>query len=218
MGVTKMYLVCYNVVQTLVWSTALVLSVRSIVENGGSLSSVYDDAGWFVRVGQCGALMEVVHAVLGLVRSPVLTTLMQWAGRTHAIMSVIHPIPSLHGTSAAALMFLAWSRTEVIRYPSYALGANIPEWLNWLRYSAFIPLYPIGGSAEIWLMLHALPTIDAEEPYTIAMPNTANFAFHYPTFLKGLIAVYPVLMLKLYLYVFVQRGKKLGAAKGKKRD
>ena len=159
--VTKMYLTAYNVAQSLVWSAALVLSVRSIVENGGSLTSVYDDAGWFVRLGQCSAVMEVLHSLLGLVRSPVLTALMQWAGRTHAIMAVIHPIESLHGTTAAALMFLAWSLSEVIRYPSYALGANIPGWLNWLRYSAFIPLYPIGGTAEIWLMYHSLLTIDA---------------------------------------------------------
>ena len=171
--VTKMYLTAYNVAQSLVWSAALVLSVRSIVENGGSLTSVYDDAGWFVRLGQCSAVMEVLHSLLGLVRSPVLTALMQWAGRTHAIMAVIHPIESLHGTTAAALMFLAWSMSEVIRYPSYALGANIPGWLNWLRYSAFIPL-------------------------------------------RGLLYVYPLLLLKLYLYVFVQRKKKLGADKGKK--
>ena len=216
--VTKMYLILYNVVQSLVWSAALVLSVRSIVENGGSLSSVYDDAGWFVRVGQCGAVMEVLHSLLGLVRSPVLTTLMQWAGRTHAIMSVIHPIPSLHGTTAAALMFLAWSMTEVIRYPSYAMGKNIPDWMNWLRYTAFIPLYPIGGSSEIWLMYHALPTIYEKNPNSIAMPNAANFAFYYPWFLHFLISVYPFLLLKLYLYVFVQRKKKLGADKGKKRD
>ena len=34
--VTKMYLTAYNVAQSLVWSAALVLSVRSIVENGGA--------------------------------------------------------------------------------------------------------------------------------------------------------------------------------------
>ena len=214
--VTKMYLTAYNVAQSLVWSTALVLSVRSIVENGGSLTSVYDDAGWFVRLGQCSAVMEVLHSLIGLVRSPVLTALMQWAGRTHAIMAVIHPIESLHNTTAAGLMFLAWSLSEVIRYPSYALGANIPGWLNWLRYSAFIPLYPIGGSAEIWLMYHSLPTIDAWVPYTISMPNALNAAFYYPWFLRGLLYVYPFLLLKLYLYVFLQRKKKLGADKGNK--
>ena len=66
---------------------------------------MYDDAGWFVRLGQCSAVMEVLHSLLGLVRSPVLTALMQWAGRTHAIMAVIHPIESLHGTTAAFDVF-----------------------------------------------------------------------------------------------------------------
>ena len=58
----------------------------------------------------------------------------------------------------------------------------------------FIPLYPIGGPSEIWLMVNSLPTMDAKQMYTITMPNAINFAFHYPTFLRGLIVVYPYLL------------------------
>ena len=161
--------------------------------------------------------MEVLHPIFGFVRSPVITALMQWAGRTHVLMSVVHAIPALHSTNAAALMFIAWSLTEVIRYPTYAFGANVPRWLNYLRYTVFIPLYPIGGPSEIWLMLNSLPTIDAKQMYIVSMPNAWNFAFHYPTFLRCLIAVYPFLLFKLYAYMFVQRKKKLGGG-SKKRD
>ena len=65
-------------------------------------------------------------------------------------------------------------------------------------------------------MYHSLPTIDARVPYTISMPNAFNAAFYYPWFLRGLLYVYPFLLLKLYLYVFVQRKKKLSADKGNK--
>ena len=53
--------------------------------------------------------------------------------------------------------------------------------------------------------------------YVVSMPNAWNFAFHYPTFLRCLIAVYPFLLFKLYAYMFVQRKKKLGGG-SKKRD
>jgi hypothetical protein len=38
------------------------------------------------------------------------------------------------------------------RYPYYLLGqlgVKAPYWLTWLRYSAFIVLYPIGIVAEV---------------------------------------------------------------------
>ena len=200
------------------WSSALALTLKSIVVNGGSLTSVYDDAGYLVRIGQVGSGMEVLHSILGFVPSPVLTALMQWAGRTHVLMSVVHAIPALHATNAAALMFLAWSLTEVIRYPTYAFGSKVPSWLNYLRYTVFIPLYPIGGPSEIWLMVNSLPTMDAKQMYTITMPNAINFAFHYPTFLRGLIVVYPYLVFKLYAYMFHQRKKKLSGGGRTKRD
>jgi hypothetical protein len=42
----------------------------------------------------------------------------------------------------------------MIRYPWYAatLMQDCPNWLTWLRYTAFIPLYPIGVIAEMVLL------------------------------------------------------------------
>ena len=68
------------------------------------------------------------------------------------ILAVTHAIPALQSTPAAGVLILAWALTEVIRYPSYALGQSCPGWLNWLRYTIFIPLYPIGAGAEMKLM------------------------------------------------------------------
>ena len=57
----------------------------------------------------------------------------------------------------AMLMAAAWALSEVVRYPHYLAttvasmrkgGAEVPAWLEWLRYSVFIPLYPIGLAAE----------------------------------------------------------------------
>jgi very-long-chain (3R)-3-hydroxyacyl-CoA dehydratase len=56
-------------------------------------------------------------------------------------------------------MILAWSLSEIIRYPFYALnllGYN-PYPLLWVRYSAFYVLYIIGASSEAFLSYATLP-------------------------------------------------------------
>lgn len=58
-------------------------------------------------------------------------------------------------------MLLAWSSTEVIRYTFYffsLLSIQIPA-LNWLRYSTFYPLYPLGAGSEAFLAFSTLPPL-----------------------------------------------------------
>ena len=103
-----------------------------------------------------------------------------------------------------------------MRYPSYALGDSCPAWLNWLRYTIFIPLYPIGAGAEMKLMYDSLPSMRASKMYSYAMPNALNVAFDYPTFLCAVLLVYPIPFYSLYVYMFAQRKKKLGSSSKKK--
>lgn len=57
-------------------------------------------------------------------------------------------------------MLIAWATTEVIRYTYFALkqfgDSAVPYSLHWLRYSAFLILYPIGISSEVAMMYKAL--------------------------------------------------------------
>jgi len=168
---------------------------------------------------QVASVLEVFHAGLKLTRSPMSAALMQWMGRTHVLISVTHAIPELQSTPAAGVLFLAWALTEVIRYPSYALSQSCPRWLNWLRYTVFIPLYPIGALSEMKLMYDGIPTMRAKNMYSITMPNAYNFAFDYPTFVAVILVMYPFLFYSLYAYMFVQRKKKLGTpSEFKKKD
>ena len=108
------------------WSSALALTLKSIVVNGGSLTSVYDDAGYLVRIGQVGSGMEVLHSIFGFVPSPVLTALMQWAGRTHVLMSVVHAIPALPAATASHRSRLTSARPPARTRRDPALGAGPP--------------------------------------------------------------------------------------------
>ena len=56
------------------------------------------------------------------------------------------------------------------------------SFLKWLRYTMFIPLYPLGVASELALVFLALPTIHDLHLWSISMPNSLNFAFDYHTY------------------------------------
>jgi len=108
---------------------------------------------------QGAAVMETIHAILGIVPGPAMPNFLQWAGRTNMILSVIRNVPPLQTSIPVAILLFAWTLSEVIRYPwyiSHVLKFS-PYWLTWLRYTAFIPLYPIGITCEVMTMYRALP-------------------------------------------------------------
>lgn len=58
-------------------------------------------------------------------------------------------------------MLLAWSLTEVIRYSYYflsLLSIKLP-FMDWLRYTTFYPLYPLGASSEAFIAFSTLPPL-----------------------------------------------------------
>lgn len=87
------------------------------------------------------------------------------------------------------------------------------------RYTAFIPLYPVGVAGEMWSVYGALPAIKARGLHSIRLPNPLNFAFDYHTFLVGLLLVYPFLWWQLYSMLLGQRKKRIsGQAAAKKKE
>jgi len=208
--VKERYLIAYNVIQASAWT----IVARAIVKAsyGTTNETPYDAARDVLVTFQMISLLEVAHAIVGITKTPIGSALMQWLGRTHVLMCALDPIKALHATSAATTLAAAWACTEVVRYPSYAMAlySKCPAWLNWLRYTIFIPLYPIGAGAEMKLMYDARAYAREKRMYSISMPNAMNFAFDYATFLNGLLIVYPFLFYSLYAYMFAQRKNKLG--------
>lgn len=67
--------------------------------------------------------------------------------------------PSATSTSRAYLaLVLAWTVADSVRYLYLALHLHemAPGGLVWLRYSMFIPLYPVGIGSEWWLMYRCI--------------------------------------------------------------
>ncbi|XP_074558882.1 uncharacterized protein LOC141814831 isoform X2 [Curcuma longa] len=158
---STLYLLFYNSLQTLGWALALARVLGSFVSDK-TIHGAYASAGDLICFLQTIAFVEVLHAAFGLVPSGVMLALMQWGGRTHFLLAIIRQIPEVQHLPSVFITFLAWSMSEAIRYPHYALsciGISL-SWLTYLRYTAFIVLYPIGlAPGEMWLMYQALPFI-----------------------------------------------------------
>ncbi len=79
MGLSKAYLILYNVLQVSGWTSLLLklapyLSLQFKNSKGGLMpapnpESLYQELGFELRLLQTAALLEVLHAALGLVRS-----------------------------------------------------------------------------------------------------------------------------------------------------
>jgi len=102
----------------------------------------------------------------GLVRSPLITTLLQVSSRLFLVWPVVDAFPSSAFSRAYSSMLLAWSVTEVIRYTYFAsvlVSSNsndgrmgVPRWLKWLRYNTFFILYPLGIGSECYMILQTV--------------------------------------------------------------
>jgi very-long-chain (3R)-3-hydroxyacyl-CoA dehydratase len=161
------------------------------VKKGLSSGKVYDELETYTRLTQSLAGLEVLHSLLGtcsakkgaslhqmemltistgVVRAPLLTTLMQVSSRFLLVHLIAHPFPSSTRTSPAyATMLLAWSITEVVRYTFFVFslsGVGVPRLWTWLRYNTFVVLYPLGVASECWLVWKAVgPASRVNEMY-----------------------------------------------------
>uniref|UniRef100_A0A804QRI0 Very-long-chain (3R)-3-hydroxyacyl-CoA dehydratase n=1 Tax=Zea mays TaxID=4577 RepID=A0A804QRI0_MAIZE len=154
----KFYLVCYNSLQSLGWFVSLLRLLPCLVPPF-PVHSAYVVAGDLICFLQTCAILETVHAAIGLVPTAPLLAFLQWGGRIHFILAVVRQIPEVQSSPSVFITFIAWSISEVIRYSHYALTTLkvCPAWLTYLRYTAFIPLYPIGvgpGESKLKMSSH----------------------------------------------------------------
>jgi len=220
MGLSKAYLFAYNLTQFCGWAYLmyrllphLLLQIKSTqFIPARNPTSVYEELGDYIKLIQTAAILEIVHAILGLVRSSPMVTAMQTFGRLGCIWLPINYIPQSQTSPGLTIVLFAWCLVEIVRYPFYAFNLiNIKvEILTWLRYSLFIILYPIGALGEMWCYFDALPFLATSKALRIEMPNAYNFTFSpYMVTIMILLAYFP-LMPPMYFHMLVQRKKVFG--------
>eukprot|EP00727_Mastigamoeba_balamuthi_P009904 m51a1_g5536 putative protein tyrosine (276) ;mRNA; r:461474-462491 len=114
-----------------------------------------------LTASQLAMALEPVHALLRLVNSPFITSLLQVFSRL-AVVLVLAFFPETRTSFGVTLLAFAWSITEVIRYAFYAIntpGLRVPRFLKWLRYTLFFILYPTGVAGELLVLHQAAPLV-----------------------------------------------------------
>ncbi|KAG5650624.1 hypothetical protein H0H81_011628 [Sphagnurus paluster] len=210
----KFYLVLYNLVSAAGWSYLLFRTLTHLFASGTGTGTetllarartAYESTGAATRAVQSLAALEVLHVLLGWVRSPLGTTAAQVASRLFLVWGVLEQFVEVRTNPLYASMLLSWSLTEVIRYSFYAcaLLGHEPRALLFLRYTTFYVLYPTGASSEALLIYATLPLSTGRAWQVLDCGRALLFGIWWP----GLYV--------MYTYMMAQRRKVLGKGKGK---
>eukprot|EP00998_Keelungia_sp_KM082_P008786 NODE_496_length_1870_cov_37.802065_g489_i0.p2 GENE.NODE_496_length_1870_cov_37.802065_g489_i0~~NODE_496_length_1870_cov_37.802065_g489_i0.p2 ORF type:complete len:459 (+),score=141.21 NODE_496_length_1870_cov_37.802065_g489_i0:398-1774(+) len=215
--ITPAYLTVYNGVQAAGWSVALYKAVNWLM-NKPAGENMWQAAGGTLGFFQYWAMLEVLHCLLGAVKSPVFTTAQQVASRV-LLVAVANATTAQQDNVFLQMMVMAWSITEVVRYAYYALSLNKISvgFLTFLRYTMFLVLYPMGVLGELGVIHAALPALaeasKTNEPtlfnHFSKVVNSSNVYWFF------LVPFYAVGLSQLYGYMLGQRKKVLGGGKGK---
>ncbi|XP_027076367.1 very-long-chain (3R)-3-hydroxyacyl-CoA dehydratase PASTICCINO 2 [Coffea arabica] len=213
-GLKRLYLTIYNWTVFVGWLQVFFLAVKTLKESGHQ--HVYDAVEKPLLLAQSAAILEIIHGLVGLVRSPVSATLPQIGSRLYVAWGILWSFPEVRTHVLVSSLVISWSITEIIRYSFFgtkeAFG-SAPSWLLWLRYSTFLLLYPTGITSEVGLIYNALPFIKESAKYSVLMPNKWNFSFDYYYVAFVVLGVYVPGSPHMYTYMLGQRKKALSKSK-----
>lgn len=149
--------------------------------------------------------------MFGYTKGSVLVSLWQTGGRAFVLFCMIDAEPRMQTKPVVFYLFVIWSMVEIVRYPYYItqlLNIKIPL-LTWLRYTIWIPLYPLGFLCEGIIMLRNIPYFEETQRFTISLPNSYNFAFHF----SSVIRLYLLFLFLPALYMVMSHMAKLRSIK-----
>ncbi|XP_039251681.1 very-long-chain (3R)-3-hydroxyacyl-CoA dehydratase-like [Styela clava] len=196
------YLVLYNVIQFLAHCYIFFFLTVNIFRGGTKLFPIaYDRCGNAVHFAVVLSFMEAVHPFTGIMKGSWITPLMQVFGRNFALFCLWLAADFIKHEWYVTVLLLAWSSIEMVRYPFYVCEtANIPSRIvTWLRYSLWIPLYPLGVSMETVLYIRVSQVFAERGMYELNMPNAFNFTFKF----IWLIRLYVALLLYTIVTVMI---------------
>ncbi|KAF0698799.1 Aste57867_10588 [Aphanomyces stellatus] len=205
------YLVAFNVASCIGWTYILMETCRTLYkEENVTLASakLWAHVEISLKIVQTLAILEVLHAMVGLVRSPVTSTAMQVSSRLFNVWVILVLCPDARYHWGFIMTMLTWSVTEVPRYAFYALSLldAVPDWLFFLRYHTYIVLYPSGLIGEMSCILKALPFLSTGV-YSIQLPNEHNLALSLYVVVLIILATMVAGMPVMYSHMNTQRKK-----------
>ncbi|XP_032417316.1 very-long-chain (3R)-3-hydroxyacyl-CoA dehydratase-like isoform X2 [Xiphophorus hellerii] len=214
----KGYLFMYNLVQFLGFSWIFVnMTVRLFILGQDSFYDTFHTTADMMYFCQMMAVLEVVNPLLGLVKTGFFPAMIQVAGRNVILFVIFGCLDEMQNKAVVFYVFYLWSSIEIFRYPFYMLACIGTDWkpLTWLRYSLWIPLYPLGVVAEAVAVIQSLPIFDETRLFSVPLPSALGHSLSFSYTLQ----LYLVLMfLGLFInfrHLYKQRQRRYRSRKRK---
>ncbi|KAK6309427.1 hypothetical protein J4Q44_G00208900 [Coregonus suidteri] len=216
----KGFLFTYNLVQFLGFSWIFVnMTIRLIVLGQDSLYDTFYTISDVMFFCQILASVEVLNAMFGVVETAVVPAFIQVVGRNFILFIIFGSLDEMHNKAVVFFVFYLWSSIEMFRYPFYMLGCIDTEWktITWLRYTIWIPLYPLGVLAEAVAVVQSISVFDQSRLFSIPLPKAlglgSSVSFSYVLYIYLPLMVIGLLINVRHLYK--QRKKRFRTKKRK---
>lgn len=188
MNAKAIYLFIYNLFQFIGYLFVFTVLVISYYRDGfhDSVEKTFRNVGHAMKFCQLLQYLEVMHPMFGYTKGSPLYPFLQVTGRNFILFCMIDAEVRIQTKPVILLLFLSWSIIECVRYPYYVLSIVKFEigFVTWLRYTLWIPLYPIGAFLEGVVIIRNIPFFEETQKFTVKMPNKWNCTFCMCTFMK----------------------------------
>ncbi|SAM03874.1 hypothetical protein [Absidia glauca] len=207
----KNYLLAYNFLSWGGWFHILVIALIDLAISGGDWEDVFEVTWPALQIVQTAALFEVsspsplpathspfifykvFHSVVGWVRAPFFTTLIQVLSRLLLVWGVNAVFEDIRTHWSYTTMVIAWCIAELVRYSFYAFNlknGSVPRVISWARYNFFLVLYPLGVSSELMMIYQALPYAKEIHPayYYALIAAALSYAPGFPLLFTHMLA------------------------------
>lgn len=188
MNAKAIYLFIYNLFQFIGYLFIFIVLMISYYRDGfyDSVEKTFRNVGNAMKFCQLLQYLEFMHPMFGYTKGTPLYPFLQVTGRNFILFCMIDAENRIQTKPVIFLLFLCWSLIECVRYPYYVLSLIKLEigFVTWLRYTLWIPLYPLGAFLEGIVILRNIPFFEETQKFTVAMPNKWNCTFCMCTFMK----------------------------------
>uniref|UniRef100_A0A8C3X0A7 Very-long-chain (3R)-3-hydroxyacyl-CoA dehydratase n=1 Tax=Catagonus wagneri TaxID=51154 RepID=A0A8C3X0A7_9CETA len=214
----KGYLFMYNLVQFLGFSWIFVnMTVRFFILGKESFYDTFHTVADMMYFCQMLSVVETINATIGVTKSPVIPSLIQLLGRNFILFIIFGTMEEMQNKAVVFFVFYMWSTAEIFRYPFYMLTCIDMDWkvLTWLRYTVWIPIYPLGCLAEAVAVIQSIPVFNETGRFSFTLPYPVKIKVRFSFFLQIYLII---LFLGLYInfrHLYKQRRRRFGQKKKK---
>lgn len=209
----KVYLFCYNLFMFCAFLYVFAVLALNYAKNGEeALKEAWLVLGNPVKMIHLLMFLEVLHPVFGYTPGGFVEPLIQVGGRNFVLLALIEGEERMQDKPVVFYLFLVYSLVELVRYPYYMMRVYGMDFglLTYLRYTAWVPLYPAGFICEGVCFLRNIPYFEETGKFSVGLPNAWNFSFYFPNLLRGYLLFFFFPMLYTMMnHMYHLRCKKL---------